>query len=278
MEEVDERAEKEMNHLNSRLPCWAGVLFILLAILACNFFQQPATNTLPSPVPGNSSEPASTIEATEVQSASDESTPDAPDPLDYLLNLRSIQINMTALYPDKTSNSVQGEIDAAGNLHLRFIPANIAPPDVTQNLEVPALPHDFEVYVVDGTDYQLNSEDNRWSAGPEPIDYWMKLSEQLHGPEGPGLWLDTLPKGSLQSAGEETVGGFTTQKADVNGAVAGQTITGSLWFDEESQALIQVELHIPAELLNAAGEPAQGELKIMLKAQKADIPAINVPK
>ncbi len=276
MEELDEGAE--MKHLHFHLPRWTIMPFLILVILACNFFQQPATNTSPSVAPENSSEPAPTAAATEAQTGSDESTPDKPDPLDYVLNLRSIQFNLTALYPDKTSSSVQGEIDAAGNMHLKFTVPNMAHPDMPKDFKAQVLPLYFEIYVVDGTDYQLNSETQSWSANPEPTDYHKKLSEQLHGPEGPGLWLDILPDGSLQSAGEETVGGFATQKVNVKGTVGEQAITGSLWFDKESFALVQVELHVPAALLSAPEESASGELKITLEAQKADVPAITVPK
>lgn len=278
MEEVDEGGETEMNRRNLHLTRWSIVLFIVPAMLACIFFQRPAAEATPSPVPENPGEPTSTTAASEDPPASDEPAPDEPDPLDYLLDLRSVRFNLTASYPDETSSSVQAEIDAAGSMHLKFTAPNMEPPDMPEEFKPPTLPLDFEIYVIDEIDYQLNSEDNRWSANTEPTDYRNKLSEQLHGPAGPGLWLDLLPDGSLQSAGEESVGGFTTEKVTVNGLVADQTITGSLWFDTESYALVQVELHVPAALLSAGEEPVQGELKITLEAQKADVPPISVPR
>ena len=103
----------------------------------------------------------------------------------------------------------------------------------------------------------------------------MVLSNLLHGPNGPGLWLDLLPAGSLQSAGRTTVGGFDADKYTVNGTVHGQKITGSLWY--ESHALVQVELHIPAALLDPTQPAVQGELKITLAAQKASVPPVILP-
>jgi hypothetical protein len=153
----------------------------------------------------------------------------------------------------------------------------VALPDRQENSEETILSSDSEISVINGTSYQFDSEDNIWLLNPEPVDYISILSDQLHGSEGPGLWLDLLPAGSLQSSGQATVGGFTTNKYAVNGAVAKHIITGSLWFDMESHALVQVELHVPAALLSVSDESASGELKITLEAQKADIPAMTVP-
>jgi hypothetical protein len=147
----------------------------------------------------------------------------------------------------------------------------------TGDVEIPALPPDFDIYVVDGIGYRFNNIDDAWTPDSEPVDYRARLTKRMYGMDGPGLWLNLLPQGSLQSAGEETVGGFTTEKVAVNGLVADQAITGNLWFDTESQALVQVELHVPAALLSVSEEPVQGELKITLQAQKADIPAMSVP-
>jgi hypothetical protein len=110
---------------------------------------------------------------------------------------------------------------------------------------------------------------------PVAEDYGVVLSNQLHGPDGPGLWLDLLPAGSLQPAGGESVGGFAADKYTVNGMVHGQKITGSLWY--YAHALVQVELHIPAGLLDPTKPAAQGELKITLETQKADVPPVTLP-
>lgn len=126
-------------------------------------------------------------------------------------------------------------------------------------------------------DDQFDAQENTWFAASKPTDYWAKLSEELHGMDGPGLWLDLLPSGSLQSAGQETVGGFTAQKVNGKRIVDDQTITGTLWFDVESHALVQVELHVPAALLSISEEPAQGDMLITLEAQKAEVPDITVP-
>jgi hypothetical protein len=110
---------------------------------------------------------------------------------------------------------------------------------------------------------------------PMAKDYEKKLSALLHGPNGPGLWLDLLPADSLKSAGRETVGGFEADKYVVDGMVHGQKITGNLWY--ASHVLVQVELHIPAALLDPTRPAAEGERKITLNAQMTNIPPVILP-
>jgi hypothetical protein len=267
------RKGNEMYHLPLHFRIWVFTPLIILILLACSYLQGPVTETSPSPVPEDSGQPGLATEADESQAKPEESVLDRSDPLSHLLDLYSIRFDLVATYPDQTSSSTQVEIDAAGNLHLKF-----KTPSLTGTTDqASTLSPDFEIYTVDETGYQFNSQENSWSTTSELIDYRMVLLEQMHGIEGPGLWLDILPDGSLQSAGEETVGGFTTEKVAVNGIVAEQTVTGSLWYDIESQALVRAELHIPAALLSISEEPVQGELKITLEAQKTDIPAITAP-
>jgi hypothetical protein len=86
-----------------------------------------------------------------------------------------------------------------------------------------------------------------------------------------------LPEGSIQPAGQDLVGGFAVDKYIVNGKVDNQTISGTLWEEPQSDALIQAELHIPGALLSDPDQPQSGELKIVLHTQKADVPAVTLP-
>jgi hypothetical protein len=213
------------------------------------------------------------------QGSTSEAPQDVPaglDPLDRLLEMRSIQFNLTALQPDGTSRSVQAEIDSTGNMHLKLhspvrVPSEL-PENFNPNLK---LPEESELYVVDGKVYQPSNQSPAWMTEPVAEDYGKELSGLLHGPNGPGIWLDILPAGSLKPAGQETVGGFQADKYIVNGIVHNQIISGSLWY--ESHTLVQVELHIPAALFAADPSTASGELKITLDAQKKDMPPVILP-
>ena len=254
--------DKKMNGLHPHFQRWLILLPIVLVMLACSFLPDPGAPTTPAP-------PGSTGEATQTN-------PAGPDPLDRLLGMRSIQFNLTALRPDGTSRSLQAEIDSTGNMHLKLHTLVSLPPDLPEKFSTALnLPEEYELYVVDAKTYQPDDQNPAWMTTPVAEDYVVVLSNQLHGPNGPGLWLDLLPAGSLQSAGRETVGGFVADKYTVNGTVHGQKITGSLWY--ESHTLVQVELHIPAALLDLTKPAAQGELKITLEAQKASVPPVILP-
>lgn len=268
--------EKQMNGIHPHFHRWLILLPVVLVMLACSFLLGPGAPTTPAPQ-------GSTGEATQTTPLPQGSTGEAPqttsaglDPLERLLGMRSIQFNLTALQPDGTSRSVQGEIDSTGNMHLKLHSPVSLPPDLPEKFSPTLkLPEESELYVVDGKAYQPDDQNPAWMTTPVAEDYIVVLSNLLHGPNGPGLWLDILPAGSLQSAGRETVGGFAADKYTVNGTVHGQKITGSLWY--ESHALVQVELHIPAALLDPTKPAAQGERKITLEAQKASVPPVILP-
>ncbi len=260
-------------------PCvyrWLSLLLVVMIMLACNFLQSPG-------VPATPTSKGLTSEATQAIPVSQDSTseatqavPNGPDPLDRLLELRSIQFDLTTLQSNGTSRSVQGEIDSTGNVHLKFHLPVIVPSDLPEHFNPSLkLPEESELYVVDGKAYQPDDQNPAWTTKPVADDYVKQLSDLLHGPDGPGLWLDFLPDGSLKPAGQETVGGFAADKYTVNGSVSNQTITGNLWY--ENHALVQVELHIPAALFNLDKPAAQGELKMTLEAQKANVSSIVLP-
>jgi hypothetical protein len=257
-----------MNSIHSQLRRWLILLPALLALQACNPLERTGTSTT-SITSTISVSQGSTGEITQT-------TPVGADPLDRLLEMRSIQFTLTALQPDGTSISVQNEIDNAGNMHL-FIHEPVLPPtNPPEDFDLTTqLPEETELYVVDGKAFQPSNQNASWMVTPVAENYLEELSSLLHGPDGPGLWLDLLPEGSLQDAGKETVGGFEADKYTVNGKVSNQIITGNLWYT--SHTLVWVELHIPAALFSDPDKPMQGELKITLEAQKADVPPLTLP-
>jgi hypothetical protein len=199
------------------------------------------------------------------------------DPLNRLLALRSIKFNLTALSWDGTSRWIDVEIDSAGNMLVKYSLPSVDPKLLPEGVNSKILPTSYELYVVDGKAYQASDQNPDWMATPIYENYLQTLSQQIHGPDGPALWLDLLPEGSIQPEGKDTVGGFATDKYTVNGQVAGQSITGSIWFEPQADALVQVELEVPAALLSDPDHPQQGELRITLNAQKADVPLVTLP-
>jgi len=263
---------------------WLIPLLVALVMLAC-IVQNPgaSTTTVPQGSTGEATmamggATTATAGATTATGGATQTPAAEADPLDRLLAMHSIQFNQTALKPDGTSNSVQGEIDSAGNMHLTFHSEASLPAGVLGNSGPTQMKQDYEWYVVDGKAYEPDDQNPAWMTTPLDEDYGQELSDLLHGQDGPGLWLDILPDGSLHSAGQETVGGFATNKYSVNGVVNNQTITGSLWYESQGHALVKVALTIPAALLLSINtQPAQGELKITLEAQKADVPLVKLP-
>lgn len=275
----------------TRLTC---CLLILMVVLACSFLAGPAQKTSPAPpspqktavkTPAAPEQPTTTRQSASATPAVAQQTPTSvveptlgPDPLDHLLSMRSITIQLAAQRPDGSSSLTHIEIDSAGNLHVKFsLPA--MPMEELPQATVAAIPvNSGEIFVVDGKVYQVIGTDKYWMSTPVDEDYLSTLSTNLHGPDGPGLWLDMLPDGSLTSAGKETVGGFDTNKYTVNGTVDGQAITGSLWFEPQANALVKAELIVPEEIYHSTEKSLQAQLKISLDAQKADVPFIKLPE
>lgn len=279
-----------MNDIHPHFHRWLVLLPAVLVLLACKFTSGPgnpttlvpqsstgeATQTTSIPQISISETPRATPLPQDSLSEIPQATPDGLDPLERLIAMDSIKFNLTALQPDGTSRSVQGEIDSTGNMHLKLHSPVLLPPDMPEKFSPTLkLPEDSELFVVGGKAYQPDEQNPSWMTTPVSEDYIVVLSNLLHGQNGPGFWLDILPDGSLQSAGHETVGGFEADKYIVNGTVHGQKITGSLWY--ESHTLVRVELHIPAALLDPNKPAVQGERKITLEAQKASVPPVVLP-
>jgi hypothetical protein len=250
------------NHIRSFV-CW---LLVSTMLMACSFLSLSDSSSHPSSAP-------------EQETPGDEaaSVENEPDPLDRLLSMRSIKINLTALRPDGTKRTIDVEIDSAENMRVKYNLPAMDPKILPEGVDPTELPTSYEMYVVDGNAYEPSDLDPAWMTTPYGKDFGKTLSDQMHGMDGPALWLDILPEGSIRAAGNETVGGFAADKYAVNGTIDGQRITGTLWFEPQADALVQAELHVPATLLGDPSISQQGELKISLNAQKADIPTVTMP-
>ena len=247
-----------------------AVLTVWMVMAACTPWLSgarttPATGTIPS---GGAA----------TQSPSQPASDDTTDPLDRLLSLRSIQCTLVTQRPDGTGLSIDVTIDSSGNMHvLHSLPA-IAPDAFPDGFDMKSLPTAYELYLVDGKVYQPDADNPTWMTAPIQEDYVTMLDVELHGPDGPALWLDLLPEGSIHASGQETVGGFAAQKYSVDGQIEGQAISGTIWFEPQTDALVQAELHVPAALLGSPDSSQAGELEITLTAQKAAVPSVTLPE
>ena len=265
--------------------------FCLIIFLAAACTLTPKPTTLPAPSSTENPAAAASPLETENSTATEETlvtestaaanepsaAAAAPDPLNNLLEMRSVKIHLAGLRPDGTSRSIEVEIDAAGNMHLQYTLPAINPADLPEDTNLSTDPTRYEIYVIDGNAYAPSDSDPSWTTNPVDTQYADVLSSQMHGLEGFTTWLDMLPAGSLQAAGSEEVGGFATDKYTVTGTVDSQTISGSLWYDPATHSLVKAELHVPAALNSDPEKPERGEYLITLTTEKAEVTAVALP-
>jgi hypothetical protein len=240
-------------------PRYITGLLVILVLVSCSF--------LSNLVPGFS--PSTSSNVTEPTGE--------PDPLDHLLGLRSIIIQLTAQRPDGSNSSTQVEIDSAGNMHVKYSLPALDAKLFPQGFDASKIPASSELFVLNGKAYQPNAQDPAWTSAPMDANYLQTLYDELYGPDGVAEWLDILPDGSLVSSGQESVGGFQTDAYTVNGAVDGQAVTGKLWYEPQSDALVKAELNVPAALYDPTDKSLTGALKVSLDTRKADVPLVTLP-
>ena len=57
----------------------------------------------------------------------------------------------------------------------------------------------------------------------------------------------------------------------------GQEITGTLWYEPESGALIKADLVVPAAIYNFGEENAKGQFTVKLETKKANVAEVKLP-
>jgi len=192
--------------------------------------------------------------------------------LSATLGLRSVSITLSASYPDGSVRSLDAQIDASGNVHLTQ-PFSL-PPDVQLKSTPESDGWDqFEVYIVNGHAYTLTGGGE---ASEDPVSITM-LEDALRGPEGPGLWLVLAGTRDLEPAAHEQMGGFNAIRYPMNAAFEEGTVTGTIWMDESSLALVRASLNISPLLFSDPASPANGDLSITLDVVRKDIPEIKLP-
>ncbi len=266
-----------------------AALFFLLALTACSAAPAPTSSPLPgsTQIPVESTQtdesaqtpqPVQTREPTDAPT-DDDSAPTAayPDPLNNLLQMRSVKISLNGSRPDGRNRSIAAEIDETGNMRLRYSQPAIKTEALSEGTDVSWVDSFYEIYVIDGNAYAPSESDPTWMDTPVAEDYVTVLSDQMHGLEGFTTWLDMLPRGSLQPAEGETVGGFSADKYAVDGVIGGRQINGALWYDPSTHALVKAELRIPAVLDSDPANPESGDIVITLNAEKSVVEPINLP-
>ncbi len=200
-----------------------------------------------------------------------------PDPLNDLLLLRSVRITLTSQRPNESLKTIAVEIDSYGNMHIRYDMPVIITEQLPPGLNVSKPVSSYEVYVIDEKAFMPSETNPDWRLNPIASKYSSSLSDQMHSLDGFVLWLDILPKGSLEYSGSESLGGFSANRFTINGLIIDQYVTGMLWYDNLTNALVKAELHVPANLDHTGGEPVDGEIFIQLDAERAEIPPVKLP-
>lgn len=235
----------------------------------------PQEQATQPPSNANTQPPQPTVAPATAASAGDD--PFQPDPLDRVLDLRSVTFTLTTQRPDGATRMIAGQIDSAGALHIVINEPAYDISGMPAGFEAAPETPVVEFYVLDGKVYMPDAGDESWKTAPVDTDFMTSFSRELHGMESPALWLNLLPDGSVSLAGSEDSGGFQANHYIVSGQVSGQTITGSFWKDPQTNTLLAAELHVPAALLSAPDDPQSGELIITLKVEKAIVASISLP-
>lgn len=260
----------------------AAILLVLLVVSAC---QSTTEGPSPSPTPLTAVEaetttsPSEDLAPTETASSPSPSLEtEAPDPLNRLLELRSVSLLLTGTRPDGALRSIAVQTDAVGNQQVVFTSPAFNPSETLEGLTLPEGDRRYEVYVIENKAYAPSDTDPGWMTQPTSEDYFPQLSSQMHNLEGFTTWLDLLPNGSLLPAGTEETGGFQSDKYEVSGLIDDQAVTGFLWYDQASHSLIKAEIRVPAILDSGLLEPAEGDILITLSAENKVIPPITLPE
>jgi hypothetical protein len=244
----------------------------VLIILGLAIVLTLACGSLSGAVPDGSEPSADSTTSGESSTGPGGETAEEPDMIDLTLDLRSVSLSLSATHPDGYARNLTGEVDSAGNLHL--VEPFDAGPDLQATLTPPEAGWgEFELFVVDGHAYlRMPGE-----AAAQDDAYLPFLENELRGPEGPGLWLLWAGTEDLEPAAHEAMGGFSAIRYPVEASLEDGTIQGTIWVDEESSALVRVELTITPTLFSTTDNQASGDLNILFEVGRAEVSPIGVP-
>jgi hypothetical protein len=258
-------------------------IILALNIAACSF--SPASPKMSDQSPAESTEATSSPlpKSTSPSAPAGDTAGSDPlavenDPLDNLLTLRSVQFILDSQYPDGSRRTIQCEIDNAGNMHILTDEPAMDDSGMPKERPPQGISPQVEIFVLDGMAYTPDDLNPDWKTVPVDENFVPNFAIELHGMDGPALWLNLLPAGSIIKEDNESVGGFDAQRYRVQGKIGGEDVSGVFWKTLQTNALVQMELHIPAALFNLPDEPSTGKMIITLKAQKVAVDNITLPQ
>jgi hypothetical protein len=265
-----------------------SVLFVLI-LSACSPAAQTATNIPENPEQSPAATaPQLTEEQSQITAAATETlesptpevelspTPEQPqrvtmqELITNTLALVSVKMSLETIYADGKAVQQAVEVDQQGNYSLAKTYTGL-PQGYPEELGVP--PAKTLLVVVDGTAY---GPDNDGKLAKAEAGLVTLLENLLRGASGPGMWLSVLPQGSLTIAGQESKGGFETTKYSLQGDIEGNVITGEIWVELQTKALVAAELVVPGALLGSPEQPAPGNLEIHFLVEAAQVAPVTV--
>ena len=268
--------------------CSTRIYMCLAIIMALNTAAcglSPASQRMSEPLPAESTEAASSplppstlLSVPAVDIPALDPLADENDPLDNLLTLRSVQFILDSQYPDGSRRTIRCEIDNAGNMHILTDEPAMDDSGMPKDRPPQGISPQVEIFVLDGKAYTPDDLNPNWKTVPVDDNFIPNFTIELHGMDGPALWLNLLPADSIFKEDIESVGGFDAQRYRVQGKIGGEEVSGVFWKTPQTNTLVQVELHIPAALTNLPDEPSSGKLVITLKTQKVAIADITLPQ
>jgi hypothetical protein len=224
----------------------------------------PAANSTP---PAGEVQPATTL-SPEANAIPGEEKSTIDSLVAGTLSLRGVVIELSTTQPDGAVTILDVEIDTAGNQHLLKTYPSSATPLFENGVADP--PTSIELYVLKGVAYAPDETGVLRPTGEADMASYLQAA--MLSPDGPGFWLKVLPAGSLTPMNSETLGGFQASKLTIQGKLEEAAIVGVLWVEPVQQALLGVEIDVPASL---AGPQTEGSLQIRFKVEQSDVPPIQ---
>jgi hypothetical protein len=182
-----------------------------------------------------------------------------------------VRITLTLDREGDGTRELAAEIDAGGNVRM-INTSTGAESDIPAELYVgfDALQH--EILVIDGHAYRQDGEESAWLPAPGLEDY---LERSLRGSEGPGLWMRLLAA-DRETRGTQAAGAYQAEQFHLAGLVDEAEVSGDIWLDAASGALVRADLEVPGHLYAYSGGGAHYPVVISMKVEPAEIEPVTL--
>lgn len=186
-------------------------------------------------------------------------TPPADQWVPPVLAMRSVQIVLQAELPDGTSVRVTADVDAQGNYRV---------------VDDEGDSHPVEDFKVGGLSYSHLKGSDPVVEIKGDVDF---LEDILSGPASPAMWLSFMEESSFSLLASEPKGGFTTDHYRIQGNLDQAIITGDLWMDADTNAMVDASMEVPGSLLLETDQSGNKPLRITFQVEKAEVKPIQLP-